>query len=380
MRVLIAPDKFKSCMTANQVAAQIAAAVREVHPDAEVDLCPLADGGEGTVQALVSAAGGSFCKQRVTGPLTDMKVEATWGMIPGAAGRVAVIEMSAASGLHLLREEERNPELTTTFGTGELLLAVARQGARKIILGIGGSATIDGGIGCCQAAAMPVILDEVGPADSNEPLVGMDLPRVVLIKNGRGSALDGVAIEVASDVSNPLYGEEGAAKVFGPQKGATPEQVEQFDRWLRQLAMRCGADEVAQRAGAGAAGGLGFAMMAFFSATLRPGFNIVAEAVGLESRVLRADLVITGEGRLDASSRHGKVPAAVGEMCRGLGRKCVAIVGEAEAGVDWREYFASVNALTALEPDRAAAMSRAPELLQQVTRRVLAEGGASADV
>jgi glycerate kinase len=390
MRILIAPDKFKSSLTAPQVARAIARGLLARDGKLIIDECPLADGGEGTVQALVAATGGSFKTQRVTGPLPDMKVDATFGLLGtspaerepsgSAAGPnplshplIAVIEMAAASGLHLLPDEDRNPANTTTFGTGELLLHAARAGASKIILGIGGSATIDAGIGCCQAAGLPVILDEIGPADPHEPLVGSDLARVVLIKHARGSPLDRIPIEVASDVTNPLYGPTGAARIFGPQKGATPRQVDQFDDWLRTLAARCGADDVAQKPGAGAAGGLGFAMMAFFKAHLRPGFQIVAQAVLLRDRVQQADLVITGEGRLDASSLHGKVPVSVAALCTELNKPCIAIAGTVERSIDWKPHFAQTHALTDIAADTPAAIAQAAELLARIAPRALRE-------
>src|SRR5205085_222290 len=183
--------------------------------------------------------------------------------------------------------------------------------AKRIILGIGGSATNDGGIGCAQACGLPVILRDEGAADPREPLVGADLRRVVLIKHARGSPLDRVRITVACDVTNPLFGPNGAARVFGPQKGATAEQVEELDELLRRLAERCGKIAEATTPGAGAAGGLGFAMLAFFGATLRPGFDIVADAVRLRERLRGADLCITGDGRLDAASFAGKAAVSV---------------------------------------------------------------------
>jgi glycerate kinase len=246
----------------------------------------------------------------------------------------AVIEMAAASGLALLAPDERNPLYTTTFGTGELLNAAARLGARHIILGIGGSATNDGGIGCAQACQLPVILEEGEPLSATEPLTAIDLPRVVLIKHGRGSPIERVAITVACDVSNPLFGPHGASRVYGPQKGATPELVEQLDTDLRRLAERTGKIAEAMTPGAGAAGGLGFAMLAFFGATLRPGVELVIESVGLRSRLAGADLCITGEGRLDASSLHGKAPIGVARLSRELGVKCVAIAGAVGFGAE----------------------------------------------
>lgn len=322
MRVVIAPDKFKGSLSADAVARAVA---RGLPARASIDTIPVADGGEGTVAALVAATNGRFETRRVTGPLPDMRVDATFGIL--GDGETAVIEMAAASGLALLPIDDRNPMRTTTFGTGELLLHAAKLGVRKIILGIGGSATVDAGIGCAQACGQPVILDEIGPADPREPLVGEDLRRIVLIKHARGSPLDRVKITVACDVINPLFGDNGAAPIFGPQKGATPQQVEELDALLKQLATRCGKLAEAETPGAGAAGGLGFAMLAFFNAQLRPGFDIVADAVNLRDRLRGADLCITGEGRLDASSLGGKAAVGVARLCKELNVPCVAIVG-----------------------------------------------------
>lgn len=325
MRVVVAPDKFKGCLSAADAAGAIARGLRSANANIQIDACPVADGGEGTVAALVTATGGRFETRRVTGPLPDMRVDATFGVL--GDGETAVIEMAAASGLALLAPADRDPFRTTTYGTGQLLLEAAKLGSKRIILGIGGSATVDGGIGCAQACGQPVILDEVGPADPHEPLVGEDLRRVVLIKHARGSLLDRVKITVACDVRNPLFGPSGAAAVFGPQKGATPKQVVELDALLRRLAERCGKLAEAEAPGAGAAGGLGFALTAFFNAALRPGFELVADAVRLRDRLVGADLCVTGEGRLDMSSYSGKAAVGVARACRELGVRCAAVVG-----------------------------------------------------
>jgi len=306
--------------------------VRAVAPDATIDRCPVADGGEGTVAALVASTGGRFESRLVTGPLPERKVRAQFGLL--GDGRTAVIEMAAASGLALLAEEDRNPLNTTTFGTGELLNAAAALGVSEILLGIGGSATVDAGVGCAQACGLPVILEGGEPVSATEPLCGRDLDGIVLIKHGRGSAVERVKITVACDVTNPLYGPSGAAPVFGPQKGATPAQIRQLDDSLRRLAERLGKTREANTPGAGAAGGLGFGMLAFFNATLRSGVDIVLEAVKLRDRLAGADLCITGEGRLDAQSLHGKAPVGVARMCRELGVPCVAIAGSVGDGAE----------------------------------------------
>ncbi len=375
MRIVIAPDKFRGSLTADEACRAIAAGVRRTAPEAEVDLCPIADGGEGTVAALVAATRGTLHTCRVTSPLPERKVDATFGML--GDGQTAVVEMSAASGLALLAADERNPMYTTTFGTGELLAAAMRLGAKRIILGIGGSATVDGGIGCAQACELPVLLQDGEPLSLTEPLTAADLPRVLLIKHGRGSAIERVHITVACDVCNPLFGPQGAAQVYGPQKGATPSQVEFLDGALRQLAQRTGKLAAAMTPGAGAAGGLGFAMIAFFGATLRPGAELVLEATGLRRRLAGADLCITGEGRLDASSLHGKAPIGVARLCRELGVKCVALVGSvgegAEAARDegLTEYLALQDASMSIEHCLQNAGTLLADAAEKKTRQML---------
>jgi glycerate kinase len=358
MRVVVAPDKFKSCLPADQVCAAIAQGLREADAHVEIDPCPLADGGEGIVQALVTATDGELITKRVTGPLPDMKVDATFGLLGSAhiphfaededsanhhglmpyphhdAPITAVIEMSAASGLALLAPEDRDPMHTTTFGTGELLMEALKLGARRIILGIGGSATNDAGIGAAQACGLPVILEDGEPVSPTEPLTGADVSRVVLVKHGRGSAISGVEILVACDVDNPLYGPRGAARIFGAQKGAIPQQIDELDLAMKQLAQRLDAEQLANTPCAGAAGGLGFGMMAFFNAHIVPGVNLVIEATNLRKRLAGADLCITGEGSLDATSLGGKAAIGVARLCKSLGIPCVALVGSIQGSLE----------------------------------------------
>jgi glycerate kinase len=364
MRIVIAPDKFKGSLGAAAVAAAIARGVRGVAPDVVIDCCPVADGGEGTVAALVAATGGRFESRRVTGPLPERKVDADFGVLGDS--RTAVIEMAAASGLALLAPGDRNPLHTTTFGTGELLNAAAALGVEQILLGIGGSATTDAGVGCAQACGLPVILEGGEPVSPTEPLCGRDLDSIVLIKHGRGSPVERVKITVACDVTNPLYGPTGAAFVFGPQKGASPQEVRQLDESLRRLARRLGKTREAEVPGAGAAGGLGFGMLAFFNATLRSGVEIVLEAVKLRQRLTGADLCITGEGRLDGQSLHGKAPVGVARVCRSLGVPCVALAGSIGEGAE----AALAEGLTACLPLHDGSLSleqsmrEAPQLLE----------------
>jgi glycerate kinase len=366
MRIVVAPDKFKDCLPAAQVCEAIARGLGDV-PAAEVVRVPLADGGEGTVDALVAATGGRFQTRRVTGPLPEMKVDARFGIL--GDGQTAVIEMSAASGLHLLTPVDRNPMHTTTFGTGELIRHAAALGCKRIILGIGGSATCDGGIGCCQACGLPVLLEGGEPTSDTEPLCGRDLEKVVLIKTHRGG-VEGVEIIVACDVTNPLYGPNGAARVFGPQKGASPEEIEQLDAWLRRLAIRCSATEAAETPGAGAAGGLGFAMLAFFNATLRPGAQIVMDAVQLRQKLRTADLCITGEGRVDVSTSSGKTVSGVARLCAEMGIPCDVICGRSDVAA--LPGVGRIVQLTDLAKGGEDPMRDAPLLLERAAHSLIA--------
>jgi glycerate kinase len=371
MKIVLAPDKFKGSLSAPQVCDAMARGIRRVRADAEIDACPMADGGEGTVAALVAATGGRFETRRVTGPLPDMKVDATFGVL--GDGRTAVIEMAAASGLALLKPEDRNPLNTTTFGTGELLMAAVELGVHEIILGIGGSATVDGGIGCAQACGLPVLLEDGEPVSPTEPLCARDLPTVLMIKHGRGSAIERVRIRVACDVVNPLFGPNGAAHVYGPQKGAMPPQVDWLDKALHGLAERSGKLAEANVSGAGAAGGLGFGMLAFFGATLQSGAGLLIDATRLRQRLRGADLCITGEGRLDAGSLHGKAPIAVARLCKSLGVPCVAVVGSVGKGAELSrgEGISKYTAIADGSLPLDECVRRAAELIEQATARIV---------
>jgi glycerate kinase len=377
MRIVLAPDKFKGSLSAAEVCRAMRTGALRACPEAVVESIPMADGGEGTVEALVTATNGERITRQVTGPLPEMKVAATFGILGQRStddAKTAVIEMSAASGLALLRRDQFDPLATTTFGTGELIrIAIEEFGVGKIILGIGGSATTDAGIGAAQACGLPVILEGGEPVSMTEPLCGRDVERVVLIKHGRGDRLGGVEIVVASDVTNPLYGPNGAARVFGPQKGATPEVAEQLDAALRQLALRTGNDELAQIPGAGAAGGLGFGMMAFFGAMLRPGAQIVIDAVRLRERLAGADLCITGEGCLDRQTFSGKTVLAVARLCAQLGVRCAAIAGRIDpsAGDFGRQESVLTYSITGPGVSIEDSIARPAEHVQRVAERVV---------
>lgn len=366
MRIVIAPDKFKGCLPADQVAASLAAGVSRRWPGATVDLCPQADGGEGFVDAMLAATPGRRIVSRVTGPLADLRVDAAWGLLE--EGPTAVVEMSAASGLALVPEGLRDPMQTTTHGTGELLLHAARAGARRILLGIGGSATVDAGIGCCNAVGHTVLFRDGEHACPTDPLCGRDLASVYAVKRGRGSPLDRIPIEVACDVSSPLFGPDGAACVFGPQKGATPEQVAWFDQQHRGLAERCLRLDEALIPGSGAAGGLGWAMLSFFDAVLRPGIDLVMSATRLRDRLAGADLCVTGEGSFDGQSLSGKTAVGVARLCREVGVPCALVAGRLAA--DPSDLFVCAEAVTPAGMALPEAVARAPELIAAAARRL----------
>ena len=332
MKIVIAPDSYKESLSALEVAQAVEAGFRQVFPDADYVLVPVADGGEGTVDAMVAATGGRKETVTVSGPLGE-PVEAFYGLT--GEGDTAVIEMAAASGLALVPPDRRNPLLTNSRGTGELIRAALDAGARRFILGIGGSATNDGGAGMVQALGARLLDLEGRELDGS----GGDLARLERIDV---SALDPrlaeCRIEVACDVDNPLTGARGASAVFGPQKGATPEMVQALDANLARLARIVERDlgvAVDAVPGAGAAGGMGAAMLAFFGATLKPGIEIVTAAVDLDTHVRDADLVITGEGRIDFQTVHGKTPIGVARVAKRHGKPVIGIAGSlgAEVGV-----------------------------------------------
>lgn len=334
MKIVIAPQAFKGSLHAADVAEAIARGIRQVFPDAQLVLVPIADGGEGTVEALVRSTGGSFQQSRVMGPLGEM-VNARWGML--GDGRTAVIEMAAASGLPLIPREERNPLLTTTYGTGELVARALDRGVTKLIIGIGGSATNDGGVGMAQALGVH-FLDGAG---RELPLGAAGLSRLAKVDiSGLDPRLREIDVEVASDVNNPLCGPNGAAAVYGPQKGATPDMVRELDAALGHYADILHRDlgiDIKDMPGAGAAGGLGAGLVSFLHATLNPGVEIVFRALGMGKVVAGADLVITGEGRMDSQDIYGKAPIALAQRAKRLGIPTIAIVGS--TGRDYRVVY-----------------------------------------
>jgi len=324
LKIVIAPDSFKGSLTALEVCEAAARGIEAIDPEIEVVEVPMADGGEGTVQSLVDATGGSLITERVTGPLGE-PVDAIYGLL--GDDESAVIEMAAASGLPLVPDEQRDPLKTTTYGTGELIAAALDEGRRKLIVGIGGSATTDAGAGMAQALGVR-LLDEDGEQIGYG---GAELARLSTIEmSGADPRLQDAEIRVACDVDNPLYGERGAAHVYGPQKGASPEDVEVLDENLRHFADVVQRDlglDVRDIPGAGAAGGLGAGLVAFCGASLEPGIEIVIDAADLPSAMKGADLCITGEGAVDASTAYGKTPAGVTSVAVREGVPVIAIAG-----------------------------------------------------
>ena len=348
-RVIIAPQSFKGSADAVAVASAIARGIRKVWPDATIDEMPLADGGEGTVRALVRATNGTVRRARVHDPLLR-EIEAEWGLL--GDGTSAVVEMAAASGLPLLRASERDPRVTSTRGTGELILAAATSGAHRIVVGIGGSATNDGGAGMARAFGYR-FFDREG----NElPEGGAALARLARIDGQTDPRLVRPAIEVACDVRNPLLGPEGASAVYGPQKGATPEMVRELDAALARFAdvvERFVGHPIRDVPGAGAAGGLGAGLVAFLDARLVSGAELVLRAVRFAERLRGADVVITGEGRIDRQSGYGKLTGAVTDAARRAGVHVAAVAGSVGDGYEVLSLDALAVASEGVELARA---------------------------
>ena len=324
MKIVIAPDSYKESLSALEVATQIEAGFREVFPDACYVKLPVADGGEGTVEAMVAATNGEIIEVDVTGPLGD-PIQAFYGV--SGDRQQAFIEMAAASGLEQVPPELRNPMKTTSWGTGELIRYALDSGVKSILVGIGGSATNDGGIGMLQALGAR-FLDSQGESLG---LGGGEVARLASIDiSGLDTRLKACQIEVACDVTNLLTGKEGASAVFGPQKGATPEMVSQLDQALEHYAKIISRDldiDVMTLSGGGAAGGMGAALFAFCGAELQQGIEIVTRALKLDELVRDADLVITGEGRIDSQSIHGKVPIGVAKVAKRYNKPVIGIAG-----------------------------------------------------
>ena len=345
MRIVVAPDSFKESLTAIEVAAAVRRGLRQQWPDAEVVEMPLADGGEGTAAALVAATGGRWIPQTVSGP-DGAPVQAGFGLL--GDGKTAVVELAVASGIGLVAEPRRDVLTADSFGTGELVAAALDHGVTRIVLGLGGSATNDGGAGLLRALGARV-LDERGAAVSPGGAALGDARSLDL--SALDPRLSTIELEVACDVDNPLTGPAGASAVFGPQKGASSDDVDRLDaalgRWADLVAG--GGPDRRDEPGAGAAGGVGFAAIAVLGGRMRPGIEVVAEVVQLRRAVAGSDLVITGEGRVDAQTLRGKTPAGVIEVARSAGVPVVVLAGSVGRGAE-----------ALLDAGAAAVLSTAP--------------------
>ena len=371
MNIVIAPDSWKESLSASEVAMCIESGFREIFPDADYHQVPMADGGEGTVEALVRATQGEIISLPVTGPL-GTSITAFYGL--SGNRQTAFIEMSAASGLMHVAMDKRDPLLTTSWGTGELIRHAAQQGVQAIIIGIGGSATNDGGAGMLQALGIK-LLDSTGQAIT---LGGAGLATLEQIDiTGLDSQVAGCQIHVACDVTNPLLGDHGATKVFGPQKGADKQRIEILEQALTHYAAVIARElhiHVADIPGAGAAGGMGAGLLAFLPVTLRSGVEIISEALDLDAKIGQASLVITGEGRLDSQSLSGKVPIGVARIAQRHGVPVIAIAGSLSDNIDAlhgqgiEAAFSAISRVSTLDE----AFCHASENLQNSARNIAA--------
>jgi glycerate kinase len=365
MKVLIAPDKFKGALSAGDVAKNVAKGLLDVLPDANIEIVPMADGGEGTAEAICEALGCSWVECKAHDPL-GREIEARYGWINQE--KLAVMEMSEAAGMRRLAETERDPIRATTFGVGEMILDATRRGANEIIIGLGGSATNDGGFGMARALGYRFDYEQEHEREKDRQRV-IDLINLGRIEKPQDLELP--KIVAAVDVQNPLLGRNGATRVFGPQKGASKSDLDNLERALTRLAGVVATEfgfDYRNEAGAGAAGGLGFGLLSFCGATIRPGFEVVAQAVGLEPKMKDADLVITGEGSLDRQTLEGKTPVGVARLARKLGKPVFAIVGRASEDRELREIFEGIYQNARPGMSQQENMKRAAELLRENAR------------
>jgi glycerate 2-kinase len=383
MKILIAPDKFKGALNARDVAENIAEGLHEVLPNAEIEIVPMADGGEGTAEAICEARGGSWLKCKAHDPI-GREIEARYGWIED--GNLAVMEMSEAAGMRRLAENEQDPIRATTFGVGEMILDAKNRDAHEIFIGLGGSATNDGGWGLARALGYRFFSDARELKKDVSEL--QNLTRITFPEKVVGALVPSAQpkdrrltqpplqrtlpkIIAAVDVRNPLLGDNGATQVFGPQKRASNYELKVLEQALTRLANVVAEDfgfDYRDKPGAGAAGGLGFGLMSFCGATIRPGFDVVAEAVGLESKMKYADVVITGEGSLDRQTLEGKTPAGVARLARKLGKKVFAIVGRNKGDKHVNELFDEVCELARPDMSEKEQMKHAGDLLREKAR------------
>ena len=366
MKILIAPDKFKGSLSAREVAENISTGLRDVLPDAKIDIVPMADGGEGTAEVIGDALGGSWVDCAAHDPL-GRQINARYAWIEHR--RLAVMEMSEAAGMRRLSENERDPVRANTFGVGEMLLDAMQRGAREIVIGLGGSATNDGGFGMARALGFRFFSGNDHDHELKSAI--SELQKLRRIQKPGNLTLP--KIIAAVDVRNPLLGKNGATQIFGPQKGVSEDKVDILERALTRLADVVSKDleiDYRDEPGAGAAGGLGFGLMSFCGAKIRPGFDVVAKAVKLEAKVKDIDLIITGEGRLDAQTLQGKTPAGVAQLARRLGKRVFAIVGSASEDRSVDEIFDKVYVLAQPGMSEKENMAHAAELLRENAREL----------
>ena len=378
MKILIAPDKFKGALNARDAAQNIAKGLLDVLPDAQIEVVPMADGGEGTAEAICDARGCSWLECKAHDPL-GREIDARYGWIDEE--KLAVMDMSEAAGMRRLSESERDPIRATTFGVGEMILDATKRGASEIIIGLGGSATNDGGFGMARALGFRFFFDAKELTEVVSDLQGLtkiETPVVAVVPTANSTMQPArlplqLKIVVAVDVKNPLLGENGATRVFGPQKGASKSDLDNLERALTRLSdivvTEFGFD-YRNEAGAGAAGGLGFGLLSFCGATIRPGFEVVAEAVGLEAKMKDADLVITGEGSLDRQTLEGKTPVGVARLARKLGKPVFAIAGRVSEDRELREIFAGIYQNARPGMSQQENMKRAAALLRENAREL----------
>ena len=364
LKIVIAPDSFKESLSATEVAESIQKGIVSAIPSASIVKVPMADGGEGTVQSLVQSTGGRIIQTQVHDPLMR-KITSFFGVLGDK--QTAVIEMAAASGIELIPAYERNPLKTNSYGTGELIKSALDTGAKKLIIGIGGSATNDGGVGMLQALGIRFLDNngfEIGPGGGSlDKLKDIDITKI-------DTRLKSTKIVVASDVNNPLFGENGASSIFGPQKGASPEMVKRLDNNLTHFARiteKFLKKQFHSTPGAGAAGGLGFGLIAWLNAEIKPGFEIIAKQAGLEEKIRESDLVITGEGKIDAQSKFGKTPYGVAMLAKKYQVPVLAFAGivEDEARKTYHDLFQMIIPIAEKTMSLEESKKNAAPLLQK---------------
>ncbi|MBH60256.1 MAG: glycerate kinase [Dehalococcoidia bacterium] len=368
MKIIIAPQSFKGSLTANEATECISEAVTDIFPDSELVKLPIADGGDGTLETLVETSKGKIIRSEVLDPLGNL-VFAEWGLIEG----IAIIEMARSSGLALINPEKLDPMNSTSFGTGQLILEALNSGVKKIILGIGGSATNDCGVGAAKALGIRFFKDDGSEIENN-------VEDFINIKNinmeSINAKINDVDIEVACDVTNTLCGKEGASYIYGPQKGANKEQIEILDNSLLHLSNIIKKDigkDVLNIKGAGAAGGMGAGMVAFCSATLRPGVDIIFDTLDVEKKIMGADLIITGEGQFDISSTYNKAPTAIAKLGLKHDIPCIGISGSFGEGFEKLDKFGILSKSTLINKisDLETNIKQAKDLLKIAAKEQL---------